>query len=265
MRPSERQEKILIWIAQHRGGSVKDLAQVLGVSEMTIRRDVQALEQDDFLEQKRGIIDIKNSATELSFSVKRRLNQLEKEHIARMALGMVEPGMTIGLSAGTTTWAIAHGIRGFLDLTFVSNSTNIALELQRQGWSQIILTGGNFRTPSDALVGPFAEYTARHLHTDLLFLGVHGLDIHEGMSTPNIQEAAIDQVFIQHTERVIVVMDPTKWGVKALAHIAGLDAIDTIITCDSPLTRVYAPQAREQGVNVILPPPLSPTKEGQPI
>lgn len=255
MRPHERQEKILIWIAQHGGGAVKELAQLLGVSEMTIRRDLRVLEQDHLLEQRMGAIDVKRSATELAFEVKRRLYQAEKDAIAKAALAVIEPGMTIGFCAGTTTWTIAHHLGGFRDLTFVTNSTNIALELQHQGWSQIILTGGNFRTPSDALVGPFAEYTAQHLHTDVLYLGVHGLDVDDGISTPNIQEAAIDRVFIRHTERVIVVMDPTKWGIKALAHIAGLEDIDTIITCDNPASRLYAAKAMQKGVRVVLAQP----------
>ncbi|PSR29488.1 MAG: DeoR/GlpR transcriptional regulator [Sulfobacillus thermosulfidooxidans] len=254
MRPRERQEKVLTWIAKHGSGSVKDLARELGVSEMTIRRDLRVLQQHRLLEHVTGGVEVKRSATELAFEVKRRLYQAEKQAIARQAIQLIESGMTIAFSAGTTTWAIAHALRGFRHLTFVTNSTNIALELQQQGWSHIILTGGNFRTPSDALVGPFAEYTARHLHTDLLFLGVHGLDVEEGMSTPNIQEAAIDRVFIHHAERVAVVMDPTKWGVKALAHIAPIEDIDTIITCDTPSSRLFAPRVAEKGVEMILAP-----------
>ena len=255
MKPRERREKILTWIAQHGHASVRELAVILGVSEMTIRRDIHVLQQHHLLEDSRAGIEVRRSAVELAFEVKRRLYQAEKYAIARQALELIESGMTIGFSAGTTTWAIAHQLRGFRDLTFVTNSTNIALELQQQGWPNIILTGGNFRTPSDALVGPFAEYTARHLHTDLFFLGVHGLDVEEGMSTPNIQEAAIDQVFLRHAERVVVVMDPTKWGIKSLAHIGNTEDIDTLITCTSDKTHAYAPLAAQKGVQIMIASP----------
>ena len=198
-----------------------------------------------------GGAEVPHSAMELAFEVKRRLYLAEKEAIARRALQLVEPNMTIAFSAGTTTWAIAHQLRGFQQLTFVTNSTNIALELQLQGFSQIVLSGGNFRTPSDALVGPFAEYTIRRLHTDLLFLGVHGLDPNEGISTPNIQEAAIDQALIEQAARVVVVMDHTKWGVRALARIAPISQIHAVITVDVETAQDHIANLRRRGVQVL--------------
>lgn len=251
LRPRERQEKILTWIAQHGERSVPELAELLKVSEMTIRRDLRALQQAELLDHVVGGAELRRSATELTFEVKRRLYFAEKQAIAQKALEMVEPEMTIGFSAGTTTWAIAHRMQGFSHMTFVTNSTNIALELQQRGFSQIILSGGNFRTPSDALVGPFAEYTIRHLHTDLLFLGVHGLDADDGISTPNVQEAAVDQALIQQAQRVVVVMDHTKWGVKALAHIAPIEKIHAVITTDIVSAHGDMDKLRRRGVDVV--------------
>ncbi|RIV16206.1 DeoR/GlpR transcriptional regulator, partial [Alicyclobacillaceae bacterium I2511] len=127
-------------------------------------------------------------ALEPPFLSKRVLQEGEKQDIARAALAMLEPGMTVGLSAGTTTWTLARLLksRSFAgQLTFVTNSVNVATELQANGWTDILLSGGNFRTPSDALVGPLAELTLQQLYTDVLFLGIHGMDLERGLMTPN--------------------------------------------------------------------------------
>jgi DeoR/GlpR family transcriptional regulator of sugar metabolism len=123
-------------------------------------------------------------------------------------------------------------MRGFDGLTFVTNSTNVAVELQKNGWSNIILSGGNFRTPSDALVGPLAEHAIRSLYSDVLFLGAHAVDVRAGMSTPNILEAAVDQALIENSHRVVLVVDHYKCGTRSLAHIAGLSAVDLVVTDD---------------------------------
>lgn len=254
MRPRDRQEKMLTWLAQRGTVSVPDLARFLSVSEMTVRRDLRALRDERLLAHVGEGAAVHMSAEELTFEVKSRLYLPEKQAIARLARTLIEPDMTVAFSAGTTTWAVARQLGGFQRLTFVTNSTNIAMELQQQGWSQIILSGGNFRTPSDALVGPFAEYTIRHLYTDLLFLGVHGLDPDQGIGTPNIQEASIDQAFIEHTKRVVVVMDHTKWGIRALAHIAPVERIDTVVTGEHAPSNSHMDTLRRRGVKVMAAP-----------
>jgi DeoR/GlpR family transcriptional regulator of sugar metabolism len=254
MRPQERQERILAWMAQHGAGTVHELAEKLDVSQMTVRRDLRILQEAHLLSPVSGGAEVRRSASEMVFEVKQRLYRNEKEAVAHKALELIAPDMTVAFSAGTTTWAVAHCLRPLWPLTIVTNSTNIALELQKQGWSQIILSGGNFRTPSDALVGPFAEYTVGQLHTDLLFLGVHGLDLDYGISTPNIQEAAVDQALIRQTETVVVVMDQTKWGIKALARIVPVNRIHMLITPDLPEVRPFIARLRDEGVQVLAVP-----------
>ena len=123
------------------------------------------------------------AAAEPHFVQKQRLNRAEKRAITRAALGFVNDGDTVAFSAGTTTWQIAESLeRGQKSLTFVTNSTNIALTLQENGWEQIVLSGGMFRTPSDALVGPFADRTLRTVKADVLFLGVHGIHPDAGLT-----------------------------------------------------------------------------------
>jgi DeoR/GlpR family transcriptional regulator of sugar metabolism len=231
--------------------SYSELAKRLHVSEITIRRDLNALQSEGLVEKVVGGGKVARSAEEPTFLSKRALYQVEKQNIAKLALTLVEPGMTVGLSAGTTTWTLAKAIRGFSDLTFVTNSTNIALELKSNGYSDIFLTGGQFRTPSDALVGPIAEAAVRKLHTDILFLGVHGIDLTYGFSTPNLLEASVNRAFMERTERVVLVFDHSKWGIRALAHIADIDEVDIIVTDDGgPGFNLDAVQ--EKGVRLLV-------------
>lgn len=251
MYPQQRREQMIVLLAKHGFIPISDLAAMLGVSEMTVRRDLRALEEAGQVQKVTGGGKVAGAANEPAFLTKRVLQQAEKQAIAKAALQLIEPGMTVGFSAGTTTWTLACMVKGFDNLTFVTNSTNIAIDLSANGWSEIILTGGNFRTPSDALVGPLAEQSIRRLHTDILFLGVHGIDPVRGISTPNLLEASVDRALMEHTDRVVVVFDHTKWDIAALAHIADLEEIDTAITDGGGGERQQA-MLREAGVDVIV-------------
>jgi DeoR/GlpR family transcriptional regulator of sugar metabolism len=260
MYPTERREALLVLLARNGGFvSIQNLASELGVSEITIRRDLKILQEKGLVEKVAGGGQVAGSASELTFLNKRILQSSEKESIARTALKLIESNMTIGISAGTTTWTFARQIRGFTGLTFVTNSTNVAIELKTNGFDDILLTGGYFRTPSDALVGPLAESAARKLHTDILFLGVHGIDLTYGISSPNMMEASINRILMEQTNRVVLLLDHTKWGLQALAHIAEIEEIDTIIT-DAHVHREEIHALREAGVEVM----IAPSEPGSP-
>jgi len=251
MHPKQRQEMLLVLLAKHGFISIRDLAERLTVSEMTVRRDLRMLQSQGLVNQVTGGGQVAGSSSEQPFMAKRLLQQAEKMWIAKTAMPLIEPQMTIGLSAGTTTWTLANAITGFRDLTFVTNSTNIAIELNHNGWQDIILTGGHFRTPSDALVGPLAEATVRKVHMDILFLGVHGIDLVAGISTPNLLEASIDRLLMERADKVILLFDHSKWGVQALAHIAVIDEVDAVVTDDAG--REFEISAlRDAGVEVFL-------------
>lgn len=208
------------------------LVERLGVSDMTIRRDLETLSAHQLLEKVHGgAVPLPKTAAEPHFTQKQRLNREEKKAIAREAMPLVEDGHTIAFSAGTTTWNVADTLDpGEKDFTFITNSTNIALTLQEKGWEQIVLSGGSFRTPSDALVGPFAERTLKTLNADVLFLGVHGIHPDAGLTTPNIAEAETNRCLVEAAQKVVVVADHTKIGVIALAKIAPLSRVDVFVT-----------------------------------
>ena len=232
MLREKRQQEILEELERAGSVSVAALSQGLGVSDMTVRRDLEELSARNMLRKVHGgAVPVPKTAAEPHFVQKQRLNRAEKRAIARAALGFVNDGDTVAFSAGTTTWQIAETLkRERSSLTFITNSTNIALTLQENGWEQIVLSGGMFRTPSDALVGPFADRTIRTLNADVLFLGVHGIDPEAGLTTPNVAEAETDGRLVEAAQKVVVVADHSKLGVVALAKIAPLSKVDVLVT-----------------------------------
>ncbi|MBA2344658.1 MAG: DeoR/GlpR transcriptional regulator [Rubrobacter sp.] len=253
MLAEQRQQQILNDLERAGSVSVAELSERLGVSDMTIRRDLEALSERRLLRKVHGgAIPVSKAAAEPHFVQKRRLNRPEKVAIARAALPLVGDGHTVAFSAGTTTWHVAAALQqNDKDLTFITNSTNIALTLQENGWGQIVLSGGSFRTPSDALVGPYADRTLRSLNSDVLFLGVHGMHPEAGLTTPNVAEAETDHCLVEGARKVVVVADHTKLGVVALAKIAPLSKVDILIT-DEQAPEVTIREIEVSGVQIIV-------------
>jgi DeoR/GlpR family transcriptional regulator of sugar metabolism len=169
---------------------------------------------------------------EPGFGAKSRLMRREKEAIAEAAAALVEPGTAVGLSAGTTTYALARRLADVPDLTVVTNSVPVAEVLHARGRpDQTVILSGGVRTPSDALVGPLAVAAIRSLHVDMVFMGVHGM-YPRGFTTPNILEAETNRALIDAGRRLIVMADHSKWGVIGISAIARLDEADTLISDD---------------------------------
>jgi DeoR/GlpR family transcriptional regulator of sugar metabolism len=239
----QRQALILERVREDGAVRVADLVRILGVSDMTIRRDLDVLRNEGLLEKVHGgATALPGSALfEPGFAVKSGLQQAQKESIAEAAAELIAPGTAIGISAGTTTYALARRLVDVPGLTVVTNSVPVADVLQRAGRSDqtIILTGG-VRTPSDALVGPFAVAALRTINLDQVFMGVHGMDPRSGFTTPNVLEADTDRALVASGRRLVVVADSSKWGMIGISSIARLDQADTLVT-DAGLS----PAARE--------------------
>ncbi|SHG57818.1 DeoR/GlpR family DNA-binding transcription regulator [Streptoalloteichus hindustanus] len=248
MLAGQRQTMILDEVRRTGAVRVSDLVARLGVSDMTIRRDLDAL-------ARRGLVDkVYGGATavggrsidEPGFEAKSMRQLPEKTAIAEAAAALVRPGTAIGLSAGTTTWTLARHLDDVPDLTVVTNSVRVADALQSAGRADrtVVLTGG-VRTPSDALVGPVAVQALRSLHLDVVFLGVHGMSPRAGFTTPNLNESETNRALVEAATRVVVVADHTKWGVVGISTIAGLDEADVLVT-DDGLPEAAAGELRER-------------------
>lgn len=233
MLARQRQAYILDRIREDGAVKVADLVRELGVSDMTVRRDLEALHLLGLLEKVHGgaTTPPDGSLFEPGFAIKSALQEREKTAIASAAARLIEPGSAIALSAGTTTHALARRLVEIPGLTVVTNSVPVAEVLYRAGRPDhtIILTGG-VRTPSDALVGPFAVAAIRTVHLDQVFMGVHGMETRTGFTTPNILEAETDRALVEAGRRLIVLADHTKWGMVGISSFARLDQADVLVT-----------------------------------
>jgi DeoR/GlpR family transcriptional regulator of sugar metabolism len=239
-----RRNQILELLQTKGGVRLSELSEVLEVSEMTVRRDLDVLEKEGTIERVHGgAVLAQRGAEEPGFDKKSLREQAEKSAIAQYAVELVKPGSAIALSAGTTTCTLARHIARLDGITVVTNSMKVWHELQQDGRkaATVILTGGEFRTPSDALVGPTADAAIRSLYFDTLFLGVHGIDPTAGLTTPNITEAETNRAFISRCRKLVVVADHTKWRMAALCTMAPLSDVDVLISDDG-----LAPEAQRQ-------------------
>ncbi|MEV7086051.1 DeoR/GlpR family DNA-binding transcription regulator [Streptomyces sp. NPDC093085] len=240
---AEQRRALILDEVRRRGGvRVNELTRRLNVSDMTVRRDLDALSRQGVVAKVHGgAVPVAEASThEPGFEAKSALELTAKQDIARAAAALVVPGSAIALSGGTTTYALAHLLLDVPDLTVVTNSLRVADVFHtagrpepdgpaRPGAAMVVLTGG-VRTPSDSLVGPVADQAIRSLHFDLLFIGVHGISAEAGLSTPNLGEAETNRRLVESARRVVVVADHTKWGTVALSSFAALDQVDVLVT-----------------------------------
>ena len=254
MLARQRQERILDEVRERGGARVSDLVELLGVSDMTIRRDIEALASRGLVEKVHGgaTAASERSAEEPGFEAKSFRAQPEKEAIAAAAARLVRPGTAIGVTGGTTTWTLARHLLEIPQLTVVTNSIPVA-EVMRHD-PGVVLTGG-LRTPSDALVGPVADAAIRSLHVDLLFMGVHGMDEVKGFTSPNLMEAETNRAFVQSARRLVVVADHTKWGVVGLTTMACLRDADVLVTDDRLRPEAQAVLSEQVGELILAPLP----------
>lgn len=252
---AEQRRALILDEVRRRGGvRVNELTRRLNVSDMTVRRDLDALARQGMVEKVHGgaVPVLEASTHEPGFEAKSALELTAKEDIAREAARLVAPGSAVALSGGTTTYALAHHLLQVDGLTVVTNSVRVAdvfENAQRHGGAAhraatVVLTGG-VRTPSDALVGPIADRAIRSLHFDMLFLGCHGISVEAGLSTPNLAEAETNRSFVASARRVVAVADHTKWGTVGLSTFATLDQVDTLVT-DGGLPAEIRAAAAEQ-------------------
>lgn len=255
MLARQRQELIAQAVEEHGGIRVSELVAELHVSDMTIRRDIETLASKGIVRKVHGgATRADRSADEPTFIAKSEMHPAQKSAIARATAELISPGSSVAISAGTTAYAVAQELHGIQRLTVVTNSPRVAdLLFDPDEKDRMVVLSGGVRTPSDALVGPVANEMLRTVHVDTLILGVHGIDIDAGLTTPNLQEAQTNRALIRAAKSVVVVADHTKWNVVGLSTIVTLDKVDTLVT-DADLDEHARRAISNLGVNLIVAP-----------
>jgi DeoR family transcriptional regulator, aga operon transcriptional repressor len=252
MLNEERRRSILELLNRDGRVFVKELADQFNTSQVTIRKDLESLHEQNHLHRTHGgALPCREGALEdPTLREKEQLHRKEKLHIATAAARMVNEGQVVILDSGTTTTAIARALRVFKKLTVVTNAVNIAVELAGTP-IDVILTGGTLRKNSFSLVGPIAEETLAHLNADILFLGVDGFDVRHGLSTPNLLESKVNRMMAQIAKRTVAVCDSSKFGRRSLSLIIETSAVQQVIT-DRGISKSDLRVLKEAGVEVTI-------------
>ena len=230
--------------------SVAEMAEVLGTTEITLRRDLRAMANDGLLVRTHGgAVQPAGLGHEPSYSEKAQQAAAEKAAIARLAFAMIRPGDSILLGPGTTTFALARLLVDCPELTVVTNSLLVAQALMGAPRVEVILTGGTLRRSIHALVGPAAEESVRALRASQAFISGNGFTAERGLSTPSPLVAATDRALAGAAQQVIVLADHTKIGQETMCQTVPSDRVSTLIT-DSGADHAQLEASRAAGITV---------------
>ena len=241
--------------------AISDLAKEFGLSEMTIRRDLETLELDGFVRRVRGgAIPSQSRSYEPPLITRTGFEHEAKIRIGRAAAALLSDNETAIIDGGTTTLELARAIDAKLQLTLITSSILIASELSAKPNIRTIVTGGILRRGEMSLIGARAENSFSDLNCDSVFLGVAGIS--KGLTEYNLDDTRVKQEAIKAGSRVVVLADATKIGKIAFANVAPIDVVDILITNASPNNKEIS-QIREAGIEVIHVEPIQNEEKNQ--
>jgi DeoR/GlpR family transcriptional regulator of sugar metabolism len=228
----DRRHRILEQVAEHQTIHIAELAAELGVSEMTIRRDMTRLERDGFLRRTYGGATAHlTRSMELLFNARALENAPAKRVIGMHAAQTLRVERTMFIGIGSTAEQFAMFLPSRAELTVVTGSLPVASLLgTRKG--RVVVLGGSVLTDELACVGPVAAATVRRYHADLAVLGAAGLSARHGITELSDEAAEIQRLMVEHSERLVIVADGSKFGQTAMASVASSNRISTLITDD---------------------------------
>ncbi|SEN37084.1 MULTISPECIES: DeoR/GlpR family DNA-binding transcription regulator [unclassified Paenibacillus] len=234
MLAAERYDRIVEMVNVKGSMRVSELSEHCRVTEETIRRDLDRLEQAGRLRRSHGgAVSVKEEQPEIPYRVRETTHAEEKKRIAQSALSMIRPGDRILLDASTTAGYMAANMPD-MPLTVLTNSIQVATELSSRDKIEVISTGGQLAQRSLSFVGPLAERSLETYHVDKLFLSCKGVHLEGGgISESNELQARLKQKMVGISDQVILLADTSKFGVRAFARVTGLNAVHAVITDQS--------------------------------
>lgn len=243
---SPEREKLIIDSLAGGIRTIAELSAKLGVSEATVRRDLQSLEDQRLVRRVHGGAEPvrRGGAGELLFNEKASLNASEKELIAEKALDYIQDNDAIFLDGGSTVLALARKLHKRKNLTVVTNSLMAASELMETS-HRLILLGGEFRARSRTLVGPLTARVLESLAIHTAFLGTMGFTVESGISTSDPNEAYTKELVMKRAEQVILLADSSKLGSPSLAASGSVEDIDIVVTDENVSAELTARLAKK--------------------
>lgn len=252
MTKEERHSEIMDNLLKQGSILVTELANIMQVSSVTIRKDLTNLEKEGKLYRSHGRAILINPFTNnRTVTEKEKLNMDEKQLIGIEAAKLITPNDSIVLASGTTIHALARNITPESRLTVVTASLQVAEVLAPLDNVELIQLGGIVRHTSLSVVGKYAEMILSGFSFSKLYLGVDGIDLEFGISTTDMREAEINRTMMQTAQKTIVLADSTKFGRRGFAKISNIEDIDMIIT-DNRLPMAIRQQVEAMGIELII-------------
>lgn len=249
----ERREEILKLLTLNKRVTVKELSKNIGVSEATLRSDLNEMEVDGLLIRTHGgalLKEVKNDNT--SFSAREKRNKSEKHLIAKAAFSLIQNKQSILLDASSTAMELAKILKdSTMRITVVTSGIQTALELKENPNLTVIVIGGVVTQGSSSIEGNLGIDILNHINIDLMFTSAGGFSLEEGLTDFNLYEVQLKRELIQRAPRVVTLIDSTKIGVNSSAVFAHLNQIDTIIT-DTKVNKGYELSLNDHNINLII-------------
>ncbi|GLX68393.1 DeoR/GlpR family DNA-binding transcription regulator [Paenibacillus glycanilyticus] len=251
MLVAERYETIVRLVNERGSIRVSELSELCQVTEETIRRDLDRLEQAGRLRRSHGgAVSVKDTQPETPVAEREIMHADEKRRIAEEAVKLIKPNDRILLDASSTAWYMAS-ILPDIPLTVLTNSIKVAIALSNKEKIEVISTGGILASRSLSYVGPLAERSLETYHVNKLFLSCKGVHLERGVSESNELQARIKHKMLGIAEQVILLADSSKFGVQAFTHVGDLSEVDAIIT-DRRLSQEAAALLAERSISVTM-------------
>ena len=251
MALNQRRVKILNLIREDGHAKVQDLSKIFKVTDVTIRQDLEVLENMGYIQREHGGAFLKDVG---SFAkTGQLLNQShieEKREIALKVLELINEEDSIILGSGSTTTEIAKLLINYKKLTVITNALNIALILGENPGISLIVTGGEFKAPTLSLTGKMAADSFKDIHANKLFLATAGISSDMRLTYPSLSDLIVKSAMIKSADQAYLVADSSKVGISSLANLGSISLIQTIIT-DNKISNESIEKIRRKNVNII--------------
>ncbi len=244
---SARREVVLEGLAEDGSVSVSGLAKRLGVTVVTARADLAALEEEGVLVRTHGGA---LPAFHPKIAARTREDKELKAVIAKAAAAEIQNGDTVIISAGTTTALIAKYLLGKRDIHIVTNNTLVLAYARMNPQLRVTLIGGEFRSSEEGIVGPMALSSIDQFHVSKTFIGIDGASVKQGFTAHFLESADLVRKMAKQADEVVVVSASSKFGKPGFARILPFDAVDTLIT-DKQLSKEFEEKLTEADVRIV--------------
>ena len=252
MLAQERRMKILELLQEEGSARVSYLSEAFGVSEPTVRQDLERLEQEGHIIREHGGAYLRSVSSQVrSLSLQHMEHIEKKEVIARRAAEFIDNGDRLILDSGSTVTEISKLLKEKEELTIVTNALNIALIVGAEYGFELFVTGGEFKAPTLSLTGPKAQSSLENVYVDKLFLATGGISPSLELTYPGLADLPVKRAMIEAATTVFLVADSTKIGKRSFASLGSMGDVDVFIT-DSGIDSESRRRIEELGVAVVI-------------